>query len=87
MPARLLDVDCLVDARRLLEAARHPCRQVISVDPDSILFLNHEGRPRTAWLHVDENGNAQIRRVMLGFVAEPPAGLHVEPTEPPGHLL
>jgi hypothetical protein len=67
---------CLADAERVLQAARYQCSRVISVDRDSILYLTHENRPRTAWLHTTPAGDPTVKQVMLGFVADPPANLH-----------
>lgn len=57
-------------AQRLLRSQGLPVRDVISVDVDSVLYVNPAGKARTAWLRVDDAG--LVIRDEPGFSAETP---------------
>lgn len=59
------------NAAEILRTHDLPCKQVIRVDTDSILFISGAGRAMTAWLTWD---GAKIRLfVESGFKADRPA--------------
>lgn len=61
------------DAHQLLERHGHPCSRAVSVDRDSILFLNSQEQPRTAWLHTPAGCALPQITVVHGFGADPPS--------------
>lgn len=63
---------CHVDAAQLLRRYGQPCERVISVNPDSILYVTPTHRPRTMWIFRPPGGAKLIVRVVPGFAAEPP---------------
>lgn len=67
--------DCFADAVALLEAHNLTVERVVSVDRDSILYLNKLERPRTCWLHRPEQGRLRVR-MDPGFVATEPEYWH-----------
>lgn len=67
------------DALRILLAHHHQPSRVIRVNPDSILFLNQDGRPRTAWLLRYGPQNNLKLRVVDGFPPFPPDDFHAPP--------
>lgn len=67
--------DCEENARALLLGEGLTCERVISVDRDSILYLNMMGRARTAWLHRPQRGKLRVC-ITPGFASDPPEDWH-----------
>lgn len=59
-------------ARRLLRAQGVEVARVVSVDVDSVLYVDPAGRPRTAWLHFE--GRDLVVYDESGFSAQDPVG-------------
>lgn len=76
------ETDVQRDAHRLLERHGHPCNRVVSVDRDSVLFLNSQKQPRTAWLHTPAGCLLPQVTIAAGWVAEPPEGWPAQPPYP-----
>lgn len=70
-----LNADLERDAERILTNHQLPCHHIVSVDRDSILYVNNCGKPRTCWLHVAHDGRVSVNMVP-GFAAVEPAGWH-----------
>jgi hypothetical protein len=64
-----------VDAKNLLKRKKIVCERVVHVDVDSILFLDGQKRPMTAWLNCEPSSGlaSSCVRVWLeaGFAVEP----------------
>lgn len=60
------------DAHRILEAHGYPVAKVLGVDRDSILFLNTQEKPRTAWIWRNPETGRERLRVVSGFEPDPP---------------
>jgi hypothetical protein len=70
-------------ATYLLHQAGHPAKRIISIDRDSILYVNPQDEPCTAWMHRYEDGRIEFE-FMPGFDASEPDDLHhgAQPLEP-----
>ena len=74
----LLHCDLIADAERILANNNLPCDHVVSVDRDSILYVNKQKKARTAW--IDRPSDDRVRVTMAeGFAADPPYGWHAAP--------
>ena len=62
--------DCKADAYRLLSRNAIGFDRILSVDIDSILFIDPQKRPMTAWLSATDHGVRVF--VAAGFPAERP---------------
>lgn len=71
----LLNPELIADAEKILARTQNPCDHIVSVDRDSILYINALGRARTAWLHHFATGRVGVT-IEAGFSADPPVGLH-----------
>lgn len=66
--------DLLADARQILAEADCPYTRIVSIDFDSILYLNAMRRPRTLWLFRNPDTGKLKVRMATGFPAVPPVG-------------
>lgn len=64
-----------VHALHLLRSKGLRVKEVVRVDPDSILYLDARDQPMTAWVQSDETGTKVEVRYEPGFPAEPTNGL------------
>lgn len=62
-----------VEARTLLQTRGYHPQDIIRVDSDCILWVNHMGRAQTAWLHASVEGSSirTLLNVEAGFPAWP----------------
>jgi hypothetical protein len=69
--------NCNEDAARLILDHGLTLHHIVSVDYDSVLYLNALENPRTLWLHQPQRGRLRIH-MESGFGASPPEGWHDE---------
>lgn len=62
-------VDCDQDALELLKRAGQFVTRIIRVDPDAILFLDRNEKPRTAWVKKNPAYPRPMIKVEDGFPA------------------